>query len=133
MASTRRCLERRGATTLRDRFNGCYLITNRTETGTVYNVADMPAIVADFLFQKIVAVRHLTNWTDLPRWENGENADSSPESSLRKTNGSVLGDQAQGERSRRFMTFGIKRIFIPELEIREYLGYSFASSSRAPA
>ncbi|TSA57031.1 MAG: hypothetical protein D4R39_03115, partial [Methylophilaceae bacterium] len=115
---------------LRDRFNGCYLITNRTETGTVYNVRDMPGVIADFLFQKIVAVRNLTNWDQLPRWENGENADSSPESSKRKSvQGLSDSDEGQGERSRRFMTFGIKRIIIPETEIREYLGYSFARSA----
>jgi uncharacterized SAM-dependent methyltransferase len=111
---------------LRDRFNGCYLITNRTETGTVYDVRDMPGVMADFLFQKVVSVRGLDHWHDLPRWENGENADSSPESSRRTARSAAAGDQSVGERSRRFMTFGIKRIVIPEVEIREYLAYAFA-------
>lgn len=120
---------------LRDRFNGCYLITNRTESRTVYNVRDMPSVIADFLFQKIVAVRHLTNWDTLPRWENGENGDPSPESSGRKEDwsstavGEDSDDEGTGERSLRFMTFGIKRIVIPETEIREYLGYSFARAA----
>jgi hypothetical protein len=112
---------------LRNRFNGCYLISNRTETGTVYKVEDMPGVIADFLFQKIVAIHNLDNWIELPRWENGENADASPEVSRQAQQVQGLAvDQGVGERSRRFMTFGIKRIIIPETEIREYLGYSFA-------
>jgi hypothetical protein len=114
---------------LRNRFNGCYLISNRTETGTVYKVDDLPGVIADFLFQKIVAIHDLDHWIELPRWENGENADASPEVSRQAQQAQSQGrsaDQGVGERSRRFMTFGIKRVIIPENEIREYLGYSFA-------
>ena len=49
--------------------------------------------------------------------ENAENGDGTPEARP----GSTV-----GERSKRFLTFGIKRLAIPEEEIREYLTYRFA-------
>ena len=103
--------------TLSDPFNGCYVFTNENENGLTVDVdRDLPGIVADFLYQKIVAV-HNVNWASLGRMENAENGDGSPETA------------PQGrmpERSKRFLTFGIKRLAIPEEEISEYLTYSFA-------
>ena len=100
-----------------DPFNGCYVFTNTNENGLAVDVdRDVPNIVADFLYQKIVAVTHLS-WPSLERIENAENGDSAPETdALRKNK----------ERSKKFLTFGIKRLAIPEDEIREYLAYSFA-------
>ena len=74
---------------------------------------DIPHIAADFLFQKIVAVRHIA-WENLGRMENMENGDSTPETAA------VEGSKVP-ERAKRFLTFGIKRVAIPEEEIREYL------------
>lgn len=74
------------------------------------------AIVADFLYQKIVAFKDV-NGASLGHMESAENGDGSPETA------------PQGrtpERSKRFLTFGIKRQAIPEEEISEYLTYSFA-------
>src|SRR6266545_3108334 len=50
-------------------------------------------------------------------WRNAENGDGSPEKSPGTNN---------PERSKRFLTFGIKRLAIPEEEISEYLTYNFA-------
>ncbi len=102
---------------LSDPFNGCYIFSNENENGLTVDVdRDLPGIVADFLYQKIVAVNNV-NWASLGRMENAENGDGSPETA------------PQGrtpERSKRFLAFGIKRLAIPEEEICEYLTYSFA-------
>ena len=103
--------------TLNDPFNGCFVFGNENENGLTVDVdQDLPGIVADFLYQKIVAVNNV-NWASLGRMENAENGDGSPETA------------PQGrtpERSKRFLAFGIKRLAIPEEEISEYLTYSFA-------
>ncbi|MEO7159314.1 MAG: tubulin-like doman-containing protein, partial [Polaromonas sp.] len=103
--------------TLSDPFNGCFVFSNENENGLTVDVdRDLPGIVADFLYQKIVAVNNV-NWASLGRMENAENGDGSPETA------------PQGrmpERSKRFLAFGIKRLAIPEEEISEYLTYSFA-------
>ena len=102
---------------LSDPFNGCFVFGNENENGLTVDVdKDLPGIVADFLYQKIVAVNNV-NWASLGRMENAENGDGSPETA------------PQGrtpERSKRFLAFGIKRLAIPEEEISEYLTYSFA-------
>ena len=102
---------------LNDPFNGCFVFGNENENGLTVDVdQDLPGIVADFLYQKIVAVNNV-NWASLGRMENAENGDGSPETA------------PQGrtpERSKRFLAFGIKRLAIPEEEISEYLTYSFA-------
>ena len=65
--------------TLSDPFNGCFVFSNENENGLTVDVdRDLPGIVADFLYQKIVAV-HNVNWASLGRMENAENGDGSPE------------------------------------------------------
>jgi hypothetical protein len=100
-------------------FNGAYVFTNENENGRILNLArdEISSLVASFLFQKIV-VAQTTPWADtLRRTENAENGDGSPES-MPGTN--------IPQRSKRFLTFGIKRLIIPEEEIREFITYSFA-------
>ncbi|MGH9427177.1 MAG: tubulin-like doman-containing protein, partial [Terriglobia bacterium] len=102
---------------LPDPFNGCYLFTNQNVNGLQVDVdKELPNIVADFLFQKIAAAT-AANWSTLARMENAENGDGTPES---RPGANI------GERSKRFLAFGIKRLAIPEEEIREYLTYKFA-------
>lgn len=101
---------------LKDPFNGCYLFFNQNENGVSVDVEkDIPEIVADFLFQKLVVTREL-RWESLARMENAENGDGSPESTI----------AGVPERSKRFLTFGLKRLAYPEVEIKEYLTYQFA-------
>ena len=108
----------KGRLNLKDPFNGCYLFTTDNENGISVDIkSDIPNIAADFLYQKIVANRKI-NWDILKRAENAENADGTAEPAPGTTNIS--------ERSRRFLTFGIKRLAIPEDEIREFLTYKFA-------
>ncbi len=100
-------------------FSGAYLFTNENENGRILSLEsdDVSRMVGSFLFQKIV-VSHSTPWSDsLRRVENAENGDGSPES--------IAGTNVP-QRSKRFLTFGIKRLIIPEEEIREFISFSFA-------
>lgn len=104
-------------------FSGAYLFTTENENGRVLHQNSDPQkdepskMVGSFLFQKIVAAS-ATTWADeLRRMENAENGDGSPES--------VPGTNLP-QRSKRFLSFGIKRVIIPEEEIREFISYNFA-------
>ena len=110
-------LGRKGRLALVDPFNGCYVFGNENENGLTVDVdRELPGIVAEFLYQKIVRARQV-GWPTLARMENAENGDGSPETAPASR---------RGERARRFLTFGIKRVAIPEEEIAEFLGYGFA-------
>ena len=103
---------------LSDPFNGCYVFSNRNENGLQVDVdKTLPGIVADFLFQKLDAVRNAEASKLLEKMENAENGDGTPET--RSGSNDPL-------RSKRFLTFGIKRLAVPEIEISEYLTYKFA-------
>ena len=115
---------------LQDPFNGCYLFSNQNENGYLVDVdARLPDIIADFLYQKIIALEtvQVVGGQDehpqvtLSRQENAENGDSSPETSPNDAN--------VPERSKRFLTFGLKRIAIPEEEIREYTTLTLANQA----
>ena len=107
----------KGRLNVGDPFNGCYVFTNENENGLTVDVdKQLPAIMADFLYQKTVGTRDIS-WPTLGRWENAENGDGTPE----RAPGSN-----HPERSKRFLTFGIKRLTVPEQEIGEYLTYNFA-------
>ena len=62
------------------------------------------------MFQKLVAVRNADALKLLEKMEYAENG----------------GGSNVPLRSKRFLTFGIKRLAAPEIEIREYLTYKFA-------
>lgn len=107
----------KGKLKLPDPFNGCYVFTNENENGLTVDVdKQLPGIVADFLYQKIVVTRTVS-WPTLGRMENAENGDGTPERAPATNN---------PERSKRMLAFGIKRLAIPEQEISEYLTYNFA-------
>lgn len=114
---------------LLDPFNGCYLFSNQNENGYLVDVDQrLPEVIADFLYQKIVALETVQvagqqthPQAELSRQENAENGDSSPEPSSNDPN--VM------ERSKRFLTFGLKRIAIPEEEIREYTTLTLANQA----
>ncbi|WP_111631516.1 tubulin-like doman-containing protein [Larkinella arboricola] len=115
---------------LQDPFNGCYLFSNQNENGYLVDVdARLPDIIADFLYQKIIALETVQviggqeehPQVTLSRQENAENGDSGPEPSPNDAN--VM------ERSKRFLTFGLKRIAIPEEEIREYTTLTLANQA----
>jgi hypothetical protein len=102
---------------VKDPFNGAYIISNENENGYIANVnTELPGIIAEFLFQKIF-IAGAVGLTSITRMENAENGDGTPETAA---------TSKTGERSKRFLGFGIKRISIPEEEIKEYLTLSFA-------
>jgi hypothetical protein len=103
-------------------FNCCYLFTDVNEANQRVDVKqELWDIVANFLYQKIVASRHF-NWQSLERQEKYENCAEGiePEKSS---------DKGRPERCRLFFSFGIKQIAYPEAEIREYLTYSYAQQA----
>lgn len=96
-------------------FNGCYLINNINENRVRFDVQEsVPHIIAEFLYQKTLNQR----WETLARVENGEN----------DTNFIEM-DDGVGARAKVFMSFGIKRVVVPEQEIKEYLAYGFAEQA----
>lgn len=110
----------KGRLALGDPFNGCYVFGNENDNGLIVDIdKDVPSIVAEFLYQKVVRARQI-GWSALDRMENAENGNGSPETAPGGN---------RGERSKRFLSFGIKRIAIPEEEISEFLGYGFAQQA----
>ncbi len=113
-----------GRLKLHDPFNGCYLFENRNENSNIVDVeVELPNIISDFLYMKIVGIKDAGEWIrTMERIENGENGDATPETSPGQ-------DDKTPERSKRFLTFGIKRLAIPEDEIREYLTYTLSEQA----
>ncbi len=107
--------------TLQDPFNCCYLFNDENEANIAVSLPELGDITASFLFQKIV---------------QEENIEWGPEgSSIRRQETYEIGSQARTpersargavRRSRAFFSFGIKQIAYPEVEIQEFLTYSFA-------
>ncbi|HOL65050.1 MAG TPA: tubulin-like doman-containing protein, partial [Accumulibacter sp.] len=63
----------KGRLSLGDPFNGCYVFGNENDNGLTIDVdQELPGIVAEFLYQKIVRARQV-GWPGLGRMENAEN------------------------------------------------------------
>lgn len=100
-----------------DAFDMAYLYTNVNEAGKEVDLHRvLPGIVADFLFQKIVA-SSMQQSGKMARLETNENNGLLPEENEVK----------EAVHSRKFMTFGVKRIEYPETEVVEYCAYNFAN------
>lgn len=96
-------------------FNGCYVLTNENAGGySVDTDKELPGIIAEYMFVKT----QTTNWEALDKAENSENGTFDDEPSVF--------DHNVKERSPRFLTFGIRRMVVPNEEIEEYLTYNFA-------
>lgn len=108
-------------------FDGCYVFTNVNQNNRMVGVVDyqLHGVVSNFLFQKIIAVDD-NEWAvgTLKKFEECENGDKQTGDNHPELTSEERGSPPQ--RSRRFLTFGIKRLIIPEEEIREYLCYSLA-------
>ncbi len=99
-----------------DAFDMAYLYTNVNESGREVNIHKvLPNIVGDFLFQKIV-VSSIGSKGNMERLSMCENNGLLPEENEAK----------EPVHSRKFMTFGVKRIEYPETEVVEYGAYYFA-------
>ena len=99
-----------------DAFKGAYLITNENEIGHAIDVeSELPGVISDFLYEVI------SESTDAkPPTRTLENFSSGSEC--------VVGT-AEPLRSRKFSSFGIKRVAVPEEELNEYLTLQFARQS----
>ena len=94
-------------------FNGCYLINDINEHGIPFDIdTDVPLITAEFIFQKTMN----SNWEGLQRAEKGEN-------DIKNFECDKANDKAH---AKLFLSFGIKRVVVPEEEIKEYLAFGFA-------
>jgi hypothetical protein len=101
-------------------FNGCYLFSNVNENGIKVDIENqLPSIVADFLFQKIMLTPGSISKIEFDKDENFEN------STDEKYELDKLEDKKR-LRSRMFLSFGIKRVEIPEEEIIEFITYNFS-------
>lgn len=99
-----------------DAFDSAYLYSNINEENRILRVGtELSATVADFLFQKIVA-SNMTSTGQMARLANSENSGTAPE-----RDGAAI-----PVHSRKFMTFGVKRVEYPETEIQEFVTYNFA-------
>lgn len=99
-------------------FNGCYVFFDENENHRVVDVqTELPCIAADFIYHKTLG----TNWEALAKSENSENGDKQDEPAPE--------NEHLRQRSKRFLAFGIKRLVVPEDEIREFLTYNFARSA----
>ncbi len=99
-------------------FEACYIYSNVNEYGkTLELTQELPSVVANFLFQTIVASDIVGDKGRMSRVEGCENEGAGPEV-----------DQAgQSTRSRKFLSFGITRVSYPESEVREFVTYSYAT------
>lgn len=97
-------------------FNGCYLVNNINEHNIPFEIdVEVPNIVAEFIYQKTLNQA----WDGLQRAERGENDIKNFESE----------DGLGKVRAKLFLSFGLKRVVVPEQEIKEYLAYGFAEQA----
>jgi hypothetical protein len=97
-------------------FEAAYLFSNINEANYQLELkAELPAAVADFLFQKIITAEN-NKEGKMKRLVGCENDGAGPE----KDGAGIP------VHSRRFLTFGVKRVEYPETEVKEYVTYSFA-------
>ena len=95
-------------------FEVAYLFSNQNEVGKILDIStELPATVADFIFQSVISS---AGNAQMARLVDCENNGKDPEKD-------GAGRPVHG---RKFMAFGIKRIEYPETEIEEFVSYSFA-------
>ena len=99
-------------------FDIAFLYSNVDEVGKTLNLAkDLPASVADFIFQKTVLSVGTGRMVLLDDWEYSYGA------------GPEYDSTGAATRSRKFKTFGIRHIEYPEAEIEECVTYNYARSA----
>lgn len=106
-------LDGKGTVEVGDRLKGVYVITNENENGFVVSMEqELPGIVADFLYEVISESNQAK-----PPTQTLENFSGDPE---------CVPGTNEPMRARRFSSFGLKRVAVPEEEINEYLTLSFS-------
>ncbi len=112
-----------GETLLKDRLQGCFLVSNINEQNRALAVQDIPELISQLIYQRIFLIdKGITDKNRVLRDAISlENLSASDES--KKSNPNIK------LRSVRFQSFGIKRIVIPEEEIYEHFSAQFAYQS----
>jgi len=101
-------------------FEAAFLYSNVNEGGKVLDIGHgLPEAVADFLFQRTIASEIIGSAGQLGRLIGCENDGAGPEND----------NAGQPTRSRKFLSFGIKRIEYPETEIKEFVTYTFVQQA----
>lgn len=104
-------------------FYSAYLVTEQNQENISFNVEKViPESIAEFIFQKTVAVEY-----DLQAISQTENPREFFHSAERGENPKY--SDYDGQHCFKFMTYGIKRLAVPEQEIKEYFGYSFVGQA----
>lgn len=112
-----------GISKLKDRLQGCFILDNVNETGIKIPVQEVTQLFAQLLYQRVFLL-------DDPEARIPQNVKSAI--SLENFN---TPDEAKANdnnfklRTVRLQTFGVKKIVIPDEEIREYLAANFAEQS----
>ncbi len=114
-----------GRTRLLDRLNGCFVLSNINERRQVIGVKneEIHNLVAQFAFQRIFLI------------DSADTAQYRPLRDAFTLENIVIEDEGQNTdptqkvRSTRFLTFGLKRLLVPEEEIREHFAANFASQA----
>ena len=111
-----------GRTRLLDRLNGCFVLSNVNERNQVIGVRneEIHNLVAQLAFQRIF----LIDSADAGQYRPLRDA-ITLENIVVEDEGQST-DPAQKVRSTRFLTFGLKRLLVPEEEIREHFAANFA-------
>lgn len=111
---------RGGESMLKDRLQGCFLVSSINEQNRALPVQEIPELIAQLVYQRIFLIdrsmpdKHRA-LRDAISLENLATPDESKKS-----------NQNAKLRSVRFQSFGMKRVVIPEEEIREHFSAQFA-------
>lgn len=101
-------------------FYSAYLVTEQNQENISFSVEKVvPASIAEFIFQKTIAVER-----DLQDGQQTESPREFFHSAERGENPKYA--DYDGQHCFKFMTYGIKRLAVPEQEIEEYFGYAFS-------
>ena len=96
-----------------DAFDAAYIYTNVNEQGKMLDLENgLPAAVADFIFQTTIASSYNNGVEQLNKLIY---LSASPETNQ-------AGEKVH---SRKFLSFGITRVEFPEIEIRDYITYTY--------
>lgn len=110
-------------------FEAAYIYSNVNEAGKILELSkELPAAVADFLFQHIVVGGN--DFDSIEKTMDAAKADTTQMSRLVgcENDGAGPESDAKGKqnRSRKFISFGITRVEYPESEIGEFVSYMYA-------
>lgn len=106
-------------------FYSAYLVTDTNRANVRFSVGKvMPSTIAEFIFQKTVGVA----MSDRKLGEGGTESAAHFFNDVEKGENPKYADY-DTPHSFKYNGFGIKRLAIPEQEIKEYFGYSFANQA----